>query len=143
RSSQSAPRYETAPRKAASGGAIMNDDYLWDRSGKPDPEIEQLEQALSQYRYQAQPVSAALESQLNVRRTGWVKYAAIAAAVLIALAGFGLIKLQTKPVAQTPPQTARDEKTAEPPQNPGSSIATPDNSHEASTANSNDVAYKA
>jgi hypothetical protein len=94
----------------------MNDDYLWDRSGEPDPEIEQLEQALSQYRYQAQPISVALESQLNVRRTGWVKYAAVAAAVLVALAGFWLFKLQTKPVTPTETQANHEQPNPEPPQ---------------------------
>jgi hypothetical protein len=29
----------------------MNDDYLWDRSGPPDPEIERLEKALAPLRY--------------------------------------------------------------------------------------------
>jgi len=117
----------------------MNDDYLWDRSGEPDPEIEQLEQALSQYRYQSQPVSVALESQLNVRRTGWVKYAAVAAAVLVALAGFWLFKLQTKPVT-TPTETqARDEqKNPELPQStpPSNNKVTPDESLETAASGS-------
>ena len=29
----------------------MNDDYLWDRSGPPDPDVERLEQALAPLRY--------------------------------------------------------------------------------------------
>src|SRR5262249_23471792 len=29
----------------------MNEDYLWDRSGPPDPEIERLEQTLAPLRY--------------------------------------------------------------------------------------------
>ena len=28
----------------------MSDDYLWDRSGKPDPEVKQLEDLLSPLR---------------------------------------------------------------------------------------------
>src|SRR5438309_4996265 len=32
----------------------MNDDYLWDGSGKPDPEVQKLEEALGRYR-QNQP----------------------------------------------------------------------------------------
>ncbi len=32
----------------------MNDDYLWDRTGEPDPEIQQLEQALGTLRHQPQ-----------------------------------------------------------------------------------------
>jgi hypothetical protein len=30
---------------------IMKDDYLWDRSGEPDPEIERLEKLLSRFRH--------------------------------------------------------------------------------------------
>ena len=29
----------------------MSDEYLWDRSGEPDPEIERLEKLLSPFRY--------------------------------------------------------------------------------------------
>src|SRR5437588_9229636 len=29
----------------------MNDDYLWDGSGKPDPEVQKLEEALGRYRH--------------------------------------------------------------------------------------------
>jgi hypothetical protein len=29
----------------------MNDDYLWDKSGEPDPEIERLEELLGELRY--------------------------------------------------------------------------------------------
>ena len=32
----------------------MKDDYLWDRSGEPDPEVQKLETALGRYR-QNQP----------------------------------------------------------------------------------------
>ncbi|MBK7994080.1 MAG: hypothetical protein IPK14_11850 [Blastocatellia bacterium] len=30
-------------------------DYLWDKSGKPDPEIEELEKALGSLKYKEQP----------------------------------------------------------------------------------------
>ena len=33
----------------------MNDDYLWDKSGEPDPEIQQLEEILGTLRYQPKP----------------------------------------------------------------------------------------
>ena len=65
----------------------MKDDYLWDGSGEPDPDVEQLERLLGGYRYQARPLDARFEQQLAVRRPFfWVKYAA-AAVILIALAG--------------------------------------------------------
>lgn len=31
-------------------------DYLWDRSGEPDPEIKELEETLSVLRYQPRPL---------------------------------------------------------------------------------------
>src|ERR1700744_1996973 len=33
----------------------MNDDYLWDGSGEPDPEIQKLENTLAKLRHQGQP----------------------------------------------------------------------------------------
>ena len=60
----------------------MNDDYLWDRSGAPDPEIERLERALAPLRFReragrwAQPPRAA--------RVRW----ALAAAAVVLLAAW-------------------------------------------------------
>ena len=34
----------------------MNDNYLWDKSGKPDEEIQHLESLLSEFRYQPRPL---------------------------------------------------------------------------------------
>jgi len=34
----------------------MNEDYLWDRSGPPDPEIERLERTLAPLRFRVRPV---------------------------------------------------------------------------------------
>lgn len=33
----------------------MNDDYLWDKTGEPDPEIEHIERVLGQLRHQGKP----------------------------------------------------------------------------------------
>jgi hypothetical protein len=30
----------------------MNEEYLWDKSGEPDPEIQELEETLGSLRYQ-------------------------------------------------------------------------------------------
>src|SRR5439155_1677507 len=48
RACESLPGDEDAPRIA---GDEMNEQYLWDRSGAPDPEIERLEQTLAPLRY--------------------------------------------------------------------------------------------
>ena len=35
----------------------MNDDYLWDKSGEPDPEVQKLEEILGTLRYQPRPLN--------------------------------------------------------------------------------------
>ena len=61
----------------------MNDDYLWDRSGEPDPEIQQLEEILGTLRYQPKPLKLA-------PRHNYLALLAIAATVLISLVAGGL-----------------------------------------------------
>lgn len=62
----------------------MSDDYLWDRSGEPDPEIVKLEQALGRLRHQ--PKAEALPQLAPVRRPFFPALAA-AAVILLVLAG--------------------------------------------------------
>lgn len=70
----------------------MKDDYLWDGSGEPDPDVEQLEKLLGSYRYQARPLDARFEQQLIARRPFfWVRYAAAAAIIVMALVGAWLL----------------------------------------------------
>src|SRR5271157_2613947 len=58
----------------------MNEDYLWDRSGPPDPEIQRLEQALAPLRYRRR---AALAGRPRTHARSW--WAAAAAVVVAAL----------------------------------------------------------
>ena len=58
----------------------MNDDYLWDRSGPPDPEVARLEEALSPLRYRHR--AGVVEMW---RPRAWLA-AAAAAAILAAVA---------------------------------------------------------
>lgn len=62
----------------------MNEDYLWDKTGEPDPQIQELEQILAPLRYQPK----ALELPV-VRRRNYFPLA-IAASVLIALLVIGV-----------------------------------------------------
>ncbi|MEO8128738.1 MAG: FecR domain-containing protein [Bryobacteraceae bacterium] len=60
----------------------MNDEYLWDKSGEPDPEIVRLEQLLSGFGHEQKPMRLA-------RTWNWYRYAAAVAlvAALVAAAG--------------------------------------------------------
>jgi hypothetical protein len=78
---------------------IMNieGDYLWDRTGEPDPEIQQLEEILGTRRYQPRPleIPAGLQANLHIRRErqffrGFVPRLAIAAAIAMLVLGLGL-----------------------------------------------------
>ena len=64
-------------------------EYLWDKTGAPDPEIQQLEEILGTLRYQPKPL------QLP-RRRNYFPLLAIAATVLVALLTGGLwLQLRT------------------------------------------------
>lgn len=80
----------------------MNDDYLWDKSGEPDPEIQELEEILAPLRYQPKP----LELPNNFPRRNYFPLLAIAATVLIALLAAG-IWLRVKKQETEPPQEAK------------------------------------
>ncbi len=62
----------------------MSDNYLWDRSGEPDPEIENLEKILG--RFQHQKSEFHFPNKLD-RRNYFIKIGAAAAALMIFLIG--------------------------------------------------------
>jgi hypothetical protein len=78
----------------------MNDDYLWDKTGQPDPEIQQLEQILGTLRYQPKP--------LVIPRRNYFPWLAIAASLLLALLAGG-IWLRARSHDEVPPQQATME----------------------------------
>lgn len=59
---------------------MQDDQYLWDRSGPPDPTIVELERELSQY--------AAQPPRVTGRRPRFVRWAAIAAAMVLGIAAW-------------------------------------------------------
>jgi len=82
----------------------MNDDYLWDKTGQPDPQIQQLEEILGTLRYQPRPL--ALPQKRN-----YFPLLAIAASLLLALLAGG-IWLRVRTRDQVPQQQAAvPEKT--------------------------------
>ena len=67
----------------------MKDDYLWDKSGQPDPEIQKLEEILGTLRYQPKPLELPQELPTS-RRRNYVPVLAIAATLLLALVAGGI-----------------------------------------------------
>lgn len=80
----------------------MSDDYLWDGSGEPDPEIQKLEETLAALRSTRRtpafpvPVPATVTSirrfaaERSERKRRWLVPALAAAAVVIVVGGFAL-----------------------------------------------------
>jgi hypothetical protein len=82
----------------------MSDQYLWDRSGPPDPEVQRLEEALAPLRYRHR---AELMRARSERPRIW--QAAAAAAIIAAVA---LWQFRSIPVQHTSWQVARTEGAA-------------------------------
>jgi hypothetical protein len=72
--------------------AEMKDDYLWDSSGEPDPEIQKLESALGRFRHnQPAPAFDQVADLLSDKRRSWFftwrlsfQIAAVATGILLA-----------------------------------------------------------
>ena len=85
----------------------MKEDYLWDKSGEPDPEIQELEDLLAPLRYQPRPLQLPV-----VRRRNYVPLA-IAATILIALLITGVwLRLRTQKTVAPPQQQAQSVPSA-------------------------------
>lgn len=78
----------------------MSDDYLWDRSGPPDPQIEALERRLAPLRLQRRAVPMAAPRRFNIR-AAWLALAAalLAAPLLLLDSQFGWAPASTPDVA--------------------------------------------
>ena len=93
----------------------MNDDYLWDKSGEPDPQIQQLEEILGTLRHQPKPLNLP-------HRRNYFPLLAIAATVVLALLTGGLwLQLRTDDASIPAVAIAQP---ANPPINPPLSVST-------------------
>ena len=89
----------------------MNDNYLWDRTGKPDTEVQELEELLGTLRYQPQPLR--IPATIKVRSNRMVLPLAIAAAIALTMLAAALwihfAKSQVGPMRQA---TRQDQPIA-------------------------------
>ena len=102
----------------------MNEDYLWDKSGQPDPQIQELEEILGTLRYQPKPLVIPRELAVS-RRRNYFPLLAIAATVLLALLAAGVwIQVRTSRKAQ--PEQAKVQPAAIEEKPPSRDVATTD-----------------
>jgi len=91
----------------------MKDDYLWDKTGEPDAEIEQLEELFGRFRHQG----VAPEMPLSPRRFFWPRLVAAAAIIVVALAGLWIVMhREANPVDNNAQNASTGPKTDEPQQ---------------------------
>ena len=68
-------------------------DYLWDKTGEPDPEVQELEEIFGTLRYQPRPLEIPAGLQVGRERSffrGFAPRLAIAATIAMLLLGLGL-----------------------------------------------------
>ncbi|PWT88985.1 MAG: hypothetical protein C5B55_12145 [Blastocatellia bacterium] len=81
----------------------MNDDYLWNKTGKPDPEVQELEEVLGVLRYKPRPI--VLPANLaRPRRLRLSALLAVAACVALAFLAAGLWFAATSSKSSKPEQ---------------------------------------
>jgi hypothetical protein len=66
----------------------MDNNYLWDRTGEPDGEVQQLEELLGSLRYQPRPLE--IPATMTVGRKRTFIPLAVAAAIAVLILGAGL-----------------------------------------------------
>lgn len=84
----------------------MNDDYLWDKTGEPDPQIQKLEDILGTLRSQPKPLEIP-ESLPQRQRRNYFPWLAIAASLLLAILAGGIwLSTRSRSRGEAPPQQA-------------------------------------
>ena len=85
---------------------LLKDDYLWDGTGEPDPEILKLERALGKFRHVGRPpelpedfVAAREQGRTRAGLRWWFQFAAVAASVLMMFSVWAGLRLVSAPVA--------------------------------------------
>jgi FecR-like protein len=85
---------------------LLKNEYLWDGSGEPDPEVVKLERALGKFRHAGRPpelpenFAVAQETKTAAREARlWFQFAAVAASVLLVFSVWTGLRRQTETAA--------------------------------------------
>ena len=97
----------------------MNDDYLWDGSGEPDPEIQKLETSLGRYRHNQPAPSFDQVTETRPAKQRWsffglrwsYQLGAVAAILVLAAAMFFILRIKLTATAGPSWDVARLEGT--------------------------------
>src|SRR5260370_40844990 len=89
---------------------VMKNDYLWNGSGEPDPELQRIEKSLAQFRYAGEMPNFPLmdsgrrkQSLFAFLSTGWAPRFAAATLLVLALVAFGFILRISPPLFSNAP----------------------------------------
>lgn len=100
----------------------MNDNYLWDRTGEADAEVQRLEELLGTLRYQPQPLQIPASIRIGGRRN-YAPLAIAAALALLVLAAGIWIRVHT--ARSTAPVVATRDTRIEPVAQPRAPLVAP------------------
>ena len=75
----------------------MNDNYLWDRTGEPDPEIQELEELLGRLRYQPRPLQIPANLTVGRKRSFFLPMTIAAAILMVAILSALWFQFNRKP----------------------------------------------
>jgi cytoskeletal protein RodZ len=79
----------------------MNENYLWDRTGQPDEELQRLEELLGELRYEPRPLAIPANIRA-VRRQRFFPAIAIAATLILFAVAIGLwMNFSRRPTTET------------------------------------------
>jgi len=79
----------------------MNDNYLWDRTGEPDKEIQELEELLGELRYQPKPLHIPADITIGRKRSFYLPVTIAAAIIMVAILSALWFQFSRKPTAPT------------------------------------------
>lgn len=100
------------PRNNSPEELIMNEPYLWDGSGKPDPEVQRLESLLAQFSHREIPLALPLPQEVPAKpgyRHGlllqfpWLPRFAAVAVVVLALVAGGIVSFYPTRISPSGP----------------------------------------